>query len=47
MPLSTEHYGYIVDPFFSFMDDKGKTIKNGFLRVFLAGSSTPAVAIPA
>lgn len=43
MPLSTEHYGYIVDPFFSFMDDKGKTIKNGFLRVFLAGSSTPAV----
>lgn len=43
MPLSTEHNGYIVDPFFSFMDDKGKTIKNGFLRVFLAGSSTPAV----
>jgi hypothetical protein len=43
MPLSTEYYGYIVDPFFSFMDDKGKTIKNGFLRVFLAGSSTPAV----
>lgn len=43
MPLSTEHYGYIVDPFFSFMDDKGKTIKNGFLRVFLAGSSTPSV----
>lgn len=43
MPLSTEHYGYIVDPFFSFMDEKGKAIKNGFLRVFLAGSSTPAV----
>lgn len=43
MPLSTEHYGYIIDPFFSFMDEKGKTIKNGSLRVFLAGSSTPAV----
>lgn len=43
MPLSTENYGFIIDPFFSFMDDKGKTIKNGFVRVFLAGSSTPAV----
>lgn len=43
MPLSTENYGFIIDPFFSFMDDKGKTIKNGFLRVFIAGSSTPAV----
>lgn len=43
MPLSTENYGFIIDPFFSFMDDKGKTLKNGFLRVFIAGSSTPAV----
>ena len=43
MPLSTETHGFIIDPLFSFMDDKGKTIKNGFARVFLAGSSTPAV----
>lgn len=43
MPLSTETHGFIIDPLFSFMDDKGKTIKNGFVRVFLAGSSTPAV----
>lgn len=43
MPLSTETHGFIIDPLFSFMDDKGKTIKNGFVRIFLAGSSTPAV----
>lgn len=43
MALSTTQYGYIIDPMVPFTDDKGKTIKNGFVRVFVAGSSTPVV----
>lgn len=43
MALSTTQYGYIIDPMVPFTDDKGNTIKNGFVRVFVAGSSTPVV----
>lgn len=43
MSLSTTQYGYIVDPMVPFTDDKGKTIKNGFIRVFMAGTSTPVL----
>lgn len=43
MSLSTTQYGYIVDPMVPFTDDKGKTIKNGFIRVFMAGTSTPVI----
>lgn len=43
MSLSTTQYGYIIDPMVPFTDDKGKTIKNGFIRVFMAGTSTPVI----
>ena len=43
MSLSTTQYGYIVDPMVPFTDEKGKTIKNGFIRVFMAGTSTPVL----
>lgn len=43
MALSTTQYGYIIDPMVPFTDDKGKTIKDGFVRVFVAGSSTPVI----
>lgn len=43
MALSTTQYGYIIDPMVPFTDSKGETIKNGFVRVFVAGSSTPVV----
>ena len=43
MSLSTTQYGYIVNPMVPFTDDKGKTIKNGFIRVFMAGTSTPVL----
>lgn len=43
MALSTTQYGYIIDPMVPFTDDKGNTIKDGFVRVFVAGSSTPVV----
>lgn len=43
MSLSTTQYGYIVDPMVPFTDDKGKTIKNGYIRVFMAGTSTPVL----
>ena len=43
MALSTTQYGYIIDPMVPFTDSKGEIIKNGFVRVFVAGSSTPVV----
>lgn len=43
MALSTTQYGYIIDPMVPFTDSKGETIKDGFVRVFVAGSSTPVV----
>ena len=43
MALSTTKYGYIIDPMVPFTDGKGNTIKDGFVRVFVAGSSTPVV----
>ena len=43
MALSTTQYGYIIDPMVPFTDGKGKTIKDGFVRVFVAGSSTPVI----
>lgn len=43
MSLSTTQYGYIIDPMVPFTDDKGKTIKNGYIRVFMAGTSTPVL----
>lgn len=43
MALSTPHYGYIIDPMVPFTDGKGNTIKDGFVRVFVAGSSTPVI----
>lgn len=43
MALSTTQYGYIIDPMVPFTDSTGETIKNGFVRVFVAGSSTPVV----
>ena len=41
MALSTEEYGYIIDPMVPFTDPSGTTIRNGFVKVFAAGSSTP------
>lgn len=43
MALSTTQYGYIIDPMVPFTDGKGNTIKDGFVRVFVAGSSTHVV----
>lgn len=43
MALSTTQYGYIIDPMVPFTDGKGNTIKDGFVRVFVAGSSTPII----
>lgn len=43
MPLSTTQYGYLIDPMVPFTDDHGQTIKDGFLKVFIAGSSTPVL----
>lgn len=43
MALSTTQYGYIIDQMVPFTDGKGNTIKDGFVRVFVAGSSTPVV----
>ena len=42
MPLSTTSYGYVVDPLLALTNEKGKTISDGYIRVFFAGSSTPA-----
>lgn len=43
MALSTTQYGYIIDPMVPFTDGKGNTVKDGFVRVFVAGSSTPVI----
>lgn len=43
MSLSTSKYGYVVDPLFAITDETGKTISNGYIRVFYAGTSTPAL----
>lgn len=43
MALSTTQYGYIIDPMVPFTDGKGNTIKDGFVRVFVAGTSTPVI----
>ena len=43
MALSTTQYGYIIDPMVPFTDGNGNTIKDGFVRVFVAGSSTPVI----
>jgi hypothetical protein len=41
MALSTDQYGYLIDPLVPITDATGTTIKDGFLRVYIAGSSTP------
>lgn len=43
MALNTNTYGYVIDPFFSFCDQGGKTIANGYVRIFRAGTSTPVL----
>ena len=43
MPLSTTQYGFIIDPMVPFTDASGTTIRNGYVRVFVAGSSTPVI----
>ena len=43
MALDINQYGYIIDPLVPITDNKGTTIKDGFVRVFVAGSSTPVI----
>lgn len=43
MSLSTNQYGYIIDPMVPFTGPDGQTVKNGYVRVFLAGTTTPVV----
>ena len=43
MALDTNQYGYLIDPLVPITDDNGTTIKGGFLRVYIAGSSTPVI----
>ena len=43
MALSTTQYGYIIDPLVPLTDDTGRTISNGYVRVFMAGTSTPVI----
>ena len=43
MSLSTTQYGYIIDPLVPLTDDTGRTISNGYVRVFVAGTSTPVI----
>ena len=43
MALSTTTYGYIIDPLVPLTDDTGRTISNGYVRVFMAGTSTPVI----
>lgn len=43
MALDTNQYGYLIDPLVPITDEKGTTIKDGFLRVYIAGSSTPVI----
>lgn len=41
MSLSTNQYGYIIDPMVPLTGPDGQTVKNGYVRVFLAGTTTP------
>lgn len=43
MALDTNQYGYLIDPLVPITDAKGTTIKDGFIRVYIAGSSTPVI----
>ena len=43
MSLSTTQYGYIIDPLVPLTDGTGRTISNGYVRVFVAGTSTPVI----
>ena len=43
MSLSTTQYGYIIDPMVPFTNASGTTIRNGYVRVFMAGTSTPVI----
>ena len=43
MSLSTTQYGYIIDPLVPLTDGTGRTIRNGYVRVFVAGTSTPVI----
>lgn len=43
MSLSTNQYGYIIDPMVPFTGPDGQTVKNGYVRVFLAGTTTPVI----
>jgi hypothetical protein len=43
MALSTDQYGYLIDPLVPITDATGTTIKDGFIRVYIAGSSTPVI----
>lgn len=43
MALDTNQYGYLIDPLVPITDATGRTIKDGFLRVYIAGSSTPVI----
>lgn len=43
MSLSTTQYGYIIDPLVPLTDDTGRTISNGYIRVFMVGTSTSVI----
>ena len=43
MALSTTTYGYIIDPLVPLTDTNGETIRNGYVKVFVAGTSTPVI----
>lgn len=43
MALSTDQYGFLIDPLVPITDANGNTVKDGFLRVYIAGSSTPVI----
>lgn len=43
MSLSTTTYGYIIDPLVPLTGPDGQTIRNGYVKVFVAGTSTPVI----
>ena len=43
MSLSTTQYGYIIDPLVPLTGPDGQTIRNGYVKVFVAGTSTPVI----
>jgi hypothetical protein len=43
MALSTTTYGYIIDPLVPLTGTDGQTIRNGYVKVFVAGTSTPVI----